>query len=124
MRRPALLLLAVAVSCLGCTSLRTIPGTPEELRARINSGQLLKPGDRVLIVTTDQNTHRFVVTGVAAGVITGRTDSVPVAQVAALEKRGPDAGKTAELVGGILLGFVLVGSAIALGSVHPSVGLH
>jgi hypothetical protein len=124
MRRVALVVLAMAVSCAGCTTLRPVPGTPEELRTRINSGELLKPGDRVIIVTKDQNTHRFVVTGVAAGVIAGRTDSVPVAEVAALEKPGPDAGKTAELVGGILLGLVLVGSAIALGSAHPSVGLH
>jgi hypothetical protein len=124
MRRLALMVLAVVVSCAGCTSLRPIAATPEELRARINSGQLLKPGDRVIIVTTDQNAHRFVVTGVADGVIAGRSDSVPVAEVVALEKPAPDSGKTFELVGGILLGLIVIGSAIALGSVHPSVGYH
>jgi len=124
MRRLALMVLAVALGCAGCTTLRTVPGTPEDLRARINSGQLLKPGDRVSIVTTDQITHRFVVSGVADGVIAGRTDSVPVAEVAALEKRGPDTGKTVELLGGILLGFIVVGSAIALAAAHPGVGYH
>lgn len=124
MHRLALVMLAVAVSCVGCTTLRTIPGTPEDLRARINSGGLLKPGDRVSIVTTDRSTHRFVVSDVAGGVIAGRTDSVPVVEVVALEKREPDIRKTSELVTGLLLGFVLVGTAIALGSVHPSAGLH
>ena len=124
MRGKALVVLAMVIGCAGCTTLRPVAGTPEELRARINSGQLLKPGERVNIVTADQNVHRFVVTGVANGVIAGRTDSVPVGQVVALEKPAPDTGKTVQLVGGILLGVILIGSAIALGSAHPYVGYH
>jgi hypothetical protein len=42
-------------------------GDPADLRQRINSGELLKPGDRVLIVTTDQKTHRFTVKSVGFG---------------------------------------------------------
>lgn len=44
-------LLTVALLIAGCTSMQPIDGSPADLRLRINSGELLKTGDRVLIVT-------------------------------------------------------------------------
>lgn len=61
------LVLAALMVCAGCTTLKPVAGTPPELREKIDSGQLLKAGDRVLIVTTDAKAHRFAVTTIQAG---------------------------------------------------------
>jgi hypothetical protein len=104
MRR--MVFLGLLVICGGCTTLRPIEGSPTELRQRINSGELLKAGDRVLIVTTDDKAHRFAVTGIESGLIEGRADSVPVDHVARLEKRQFSRGKTIALAAGLVVGAV------------------
>jgi hypothetical protein len=102
LRRP--LLLTVLIICAGCTTLRPIEGSPTELAQRLNSGELLKTGDRVLIITTDQKQHRFTVKSVGAGLIQGPSESIPVEQISSLEKRQFSRGKTIALVGGIVGG--------------------
>jgi uncharacterized lipoprotein YajG len=110
-----LTLLTAALLIAGCTSLQPIDGSPAELRLQINSGELLKTGDRVLIVTTDQKTHRFTVKSVGSGRIDGASESIHVEQIAALEKRQFSRGKTIALVGGLLggaaLGLIVYGLA-------------
>jgi hypothetical protein len=76
-----ILMIAVA----GCTSMRPIDGSPAELRQFINSGDLLKPGDRIRVVTADDKTHWFAITRLEAGLIVGPTESIPVDQVVSLE---------------------------------------
>ena len=109
------LLTTVLVSCAGCTTLRPIEGNPVELRQRISSGGLLKTGDRILVVTTDQKEHRFTVRSVGAGLIDGPSESIPVEQISALEKRQFSRGKSIALVGGLLggaaLGLIVYGLA-------------
>jgi hypothetical protein len=117
--RPFILMTMLIISA-GCTTLRPIEGTPTDLRQRISSGELLKPGDRVAIVTTDDKSHRFAITGINAGLIEGKTDSVPIDQVATLQKRKFSAGKTAALVGGLAVG-AFVGLGI-YAATHLSVG--
>jgi len=67
--------------------MRPVEDSPSELQQRINSGELLKPGEPVWIVTLDEKAHRFAVTKVEAGLIVGPLESVPVDQVMYLEKR-------------------------------------
>ena len=98
-----LIVLAAVISCTGCTTLRPIEGTATELQQRINSGELLKPGDRVVVVTTDNHTHRFAVTAIGAGLIDGKSDSVPVDQIASLERRQFSRARTVALVCGVVL---------------------
>jgi|HubBroStandDraft_5_1064220.scaffolds.fasta_scaffold251972_2 hypothetical protein len=100
-------LVAVAVILAGCTTLRPVNGTPGELQRRINAGELLKAGDRVRIVTTDQKEHRFTVKTVGAGVVAGPSESIPVGQIDLLEKRQFSRGKTIALAGGIAGGAAL-----------------
>jgi len=69
--------LALIIAVAGCTTMQPIDGSPTELQHFINSGELLKPGDRVRIVTADQKTHRFAITKVEAGLIVGSNESVP-----------------------------------------------
>jgi hypothetical protein len=75
------------IALIGCTTLRPIDGTPAELQQLINSGELLKPGDHVRIVTPDEKAHRFAITKIEGGLIVGPNESVPVDQVMCVEKR-------------------------------------
>lgn len=100
-------LLIVFILNSGCTTMRPIEATPAELRHGISCGALLEIGDRVSIITSDDQTHRFAVAGVDAGFIEGKTESVPIDQVVHVEKRQFSRGKTAALVGGILAGAAL-----------------
>jgi hypothetical protein len=82
--------LIVLIICTGCTTLRPIDGNPGELRQRIYSGDLLKPGDRVVIVASDGRAHRFVIKSIDAGLIKGRSESVPIEQMVSLQPRQND----------------------------------
>jgi hypothetical protein len=73
------------IALTGCTTMRPIDGSPKELQQFINSGELLKPGDGVRIVTADEKAHRFAITKVDAGLIVGPRRSVSVDQVMSLE---------------------------------------
>jgi hypothetical protein len=105
-RLPSVILLVI---CAGCTTLRPIEANPADLRQRINSGELLKPGDRVVLVTTDQKKHRFTVKSVGAGLIDGPSGAIPVEEISSVEKRQFSRGKTIALVGGLV-----GGAAVAL----------
>jgi hypothetical protein len=105
MKIPGLLTAALLIA--GCTSMQPIDGSPADLRLHINSGELLKTGDRVLIVTTDRKTHRFTVKSAGAGRIDGASDSIPLEQISDLKKSQFSRGKTIALVGGLLGGAAL-----------------
>jgi len=108
-----LIALAAIVSLAGCTTLRPIEGTPAELQQRLNSGNLLKSGDRVSIVTADYKTHVFAVTAVSAGFIEGRRQSVPVDQVVAVQKRQFSSAKTWVLAGACVLAIGSIAYAVS-----------
>jgi hypothetical protein len=115
-------LIVVIIICTGCTTLRPIEGSPAELRQRINSADLLKPGDRVRIVASDGSAHRFAIKSIEAGVIRGRSESVPVEQVVTLQRRQFSRVKTAALVIGIGLACTVIGLA-AYAATHLSIGI-
>ena len=116
----AIALIAV-ISFAGCTTLRPIEGTPAELQQRLNSGNLLKSGDRVSIVTADYKTQVFKVTAVSASSIEGRTQKVPVDQVVSVQKRQFSPAKTLVLAGACVL---VIGSiAYAISQAAPAFAL-
>jgi hypothetical protein len=77
----------LTIAVTGCQTMRPIEAGPPALQERIRSGDLLKPGDRVWIVTSNEKAHRFAVTKVEAGLIVGPNESVPIDQVMYFEKR-------------------------------------
>jgi hypothetical protein len=117
-----MIVLVALISCVGCTTLHPVEGTSTELQRRIISGALLKAGDRVVIVTTDNQSHRIAVTAVVAGLIKGTTDSVPVDQVASLKIRRFSRAKTLALIGGVVL---VVGGVFVYVAAHavPAIAL-
>jgi hypothetical protein len=114
-------LIVVLIICSGCTTLRPIEGSPAELRQRITSGDLLKPGDRVVIVASDGKAHRFAIKSIDSGLIQGRSESVPIEQVMTLRQRQFSRAKTAALVIGIGLAGSVIGLA-AYTATHLSIG--
>jgi hypothetical protein len=110
-----IIVLTAIISCTGCTVLRPIDGTSTELQQRIVSGQLLKPGDRVEIVTTNQQTHRFTVTRIDAVLIEGKAESIQTDQVVSVERRQFSRVRTLALICGVI---VVVGGVIAIVAAH------
>jgi hypothetical protein len=110
-----IIVLAALICFTGCTSLRPVEGTANELQGRINSGGLLVRGDRISVVTTDAKTHKFRVHVISEGVIEGRTDRVPVDQIVSLQRREFSRTKTWLLIGcGVALtGFIIYAAANA-----------
>ena len=98
----------------GCTTLRPIAGDPSDLRQRLASGELLQQGDRVLIVTTDGGSHEFKVASLGAHTIDGKLESIRIDQVASIQKRQVNVGKTVLLVGLTLVG-VAAADALVVG---------
>ena len=88
----------------GCTTLRPIGTDQSDLSLNMASGKLLKVGDHVVIGTNDRQTYEFVVTSFSATSIDGKSRSIPIDQVASLEKRVLNGKKTLIVVGSILLG--------------------
>src|ERR1700722_11061014 len=101
-------LFAAIIGLAGCTTLQPIEGTADELQGRINSGGLLKVGDRVAIVTSDDRTHEARPRALSRCIIRGTQDSVPLDRVVTLQKREFSGAKTCLLLGGIVLGVGLV----------------
>jgi hypothetical protein len=110
-----MIVLVALISCVGCTTLRPIEGTSTELQRRITSGELVKAGDRVVIVTADNQSHQIAVVAVVAGLIKGKTDTVPVDQVVSLKIRRFSRAKTLALIGGVVL---VVGGVVVIVAAH------
>jgi hypothetical protein len=97
------------LSCISCTSLRPISGSPEVIQQEILSGRLLHTGDRVRLVTSDGSEHklRIVKVDIEQGIIVGDGDQVSIVQIAAAQKRELSWIKTGALIVG--LAFVATG---------------
>jgi len=105
-----IVVLLVVVTLPACTTLRPTPGTPEELRTLIREGGLVHAGDRVKVTAADQSVHEFRVDNldVANGVMVGRGETVPIADVVALKKREPAPGKTTALALSLAYGVIVI----------------
>jgi len=104
----------------GCTTLKPVEMSPEQLHARISAGEVLNEGDKVKIVTTDGKIHQFEVTDINDTSIVGDDVEVRIVDIVALETREFSGGKTAALVGG---SYVALGMLIALAVSGIAVGL-
>ncbi len=103
--------LGLIICLIGCTTLQPATGNPATLQQRIASGELLKRGDDVDILTKDGRTHDFSVKSVSAGTIDGPHESISIDQVAVVQKRKLNVGKTMLAVG---LSVVVVAAVVAI----------
>jgi hypothetical protein len=96
------------IALTGCTTLRPLPRNQADLPLRLAPGDLLKPGDHVVIATNDLNRHEFVVSALSVDMIYGKHESIAIDSITGLQKRVLDGHKTVLLVGLITLGIALV----------------
>lgn len=103
--------LGLIICLIGCTTLQPVSGDSAALQQRIASGELLKRGDEVNILTKDGKTHFFAVKSVSATTIEGQNQSIAIDQVARIQKRKVNVGETALAVG---LGAVVVAAVVVV----------
>ena len=116
---------AVPIVCIlmlvlaGCTSLKPVELSPQELHAEIKQNQVVHVGDQIKVATSDGKTYKFKVTAITAKHISGENEQVEIEQIVALETREFSGGKTILLAGGAYLVYivalVLAAPAIILG---------
>jgi hypothetical protein len=110
--RNAFLGVLCAMACAACSALRPVETSTAAAQQQIASGQLLKPGDKVRLITADGKAHELTVTAIDAdGTVEGKPESVRIADIVTVEKRELAVGKTTGLVLGIVIG-LQVGEAV------------
>jgi hypothetical protein len=99
---------AIILLCAACTTLRPVQAPREEIQRQILDAGLLKPGDRVRIVTSDGTQHDLRVSYVDsnAGLVGGEGETVRIDEIDALDKRAVSAPRTAALAAGLFFGFL------------------
>lgn len=107
------LILIIVFLFSGCTSLSPVELSPQVLQAKIATGEILQPGDRIKLVTVDGLHHEFRVTAISETSIEGTDINIPLEQIVALESRNFSGGKTALLAGSALVFYQLL-AAIAI----------
>jgi len=114
------IVLALALLCSivmsGCTTLRPTEASPEEIHRQIMSEELLKPGDKVRLVTADESVHEFRITelNLEQGLVSGKDESVRIAEIVGVGTREIAVGKTVGRTLGISTG-VWIGLLLAAG---------
>lgn len=114
----ACLLLMLAHIMSGCTSLQPLADNADSLRAGIRSGDVVKPGDKVRVVTRDGLSRLLIVTALDQNTLRGHPEGVhtegavvtlPIDDIVFMEGMKVSVGRTAAYSGG-----VTVGAAMAL----------
>ena len=111
---------ALAICLAGCTTLRPITYSSSELRHRIVSEALVKPGDHVRVQTIDLKVHQLTVISIDADNMVGERESIAIDQILSIERREFSLSRTLTLVGVTILG-ILIG--IVAAGLHHGVGL-
>lgn len=109
-------LLLLLGSSVACTTLEPVAVPADELQSQLRDGTLVKPGDRVRLVTADETVYQFRVTEISLdqGAVVGQSERVPIDEIVAVETKEVSVGRTALLTGGIGVGMaVLIAVAIA-----------
>ncbi len=106
-----LLSLLVVFPLHGCTIAVPVESPGGDLQSQIRAGYLLAKGDRVVITTVDNETHRLRVKEITDEHVHGYIISVRIDDIAALSKREFSASRTAVLIGGVVIGLYVVGKA-------------
>ena len=98
----------------GCSTVKPVEMTPEQVQQKISAGELIAIGDKIKVATTDGEVYDFKVTAVTNQQILGDEIKIPIDEVVAIETREFSAGKTAALAGGTVVLWAII-VAVALG---------
>ena len=102
-------LLSLSLVAAGCTTMKPLDMSSDELRAAIRAGEVGQPGQQMMAVTADGERHAFAFQGVdtALDVVrgegkAGEAVAVPIGDIVALRAPSTDGRRTALLVVGAL----------------------
>ena len=112
-----LLLLAISLWLSACTTLEPVEMPAADVQRMILSGEVPLVGESIKVVTSDGKSHQYRVIEVddEERVIRGKSVTVPIDEVVAIETREFSIGKTALLAGSSYVILALI--AIAVGPV-------
>jgi hypothetical protein len=95
--------LIVILMVTGCTTLKPVELSPDQLQDRLPAGEIIQVGDSVVLTTADGNQHKFKVTSITNNYVAGKNVEVSIADIVAVGKRETSMVKTYLLVGGSVL---------------------
>ncbi|WP_237066772.1 hypothetical protein [Microbulbifer guangxiensis] len=109
--RVVLIVLLFSVSLIsGCATFEGVEMSSQQLRDEIRKGEIIKPGDEIVVFTKKDGALALVVSEVNSVYIIGLESRVEIDDVVALQLREVAVGKSVAVVGGI----VAVGAFIFL----------
>jgi hypothetical protein len=120
----ACLLLMLGCFMAGCTAMLPMADNAESLRTELRSGDAVKPGDKVRVVTRDGLSRLLIVTALDQNTLKGHPEGVerkgtvvtlPINDIVFMEGKKISVGKTAAYTSGVTVGTVLtLGIAIII----------
>ena len=115
--------LMLTILMTGCTTLQPMADNAESLRTELRSGEDVKPGDKVRVVTRDGLSRLLIVTALDKNTLKGHPEgvrtpgaivSLPIDDIVFMEGNKVSVGKTAAYTSGFTLGTVLAGGIAIL----------
>jgi len=100
----------IALSLVGCTSLKPVNMTTSELQKQISTGRVIHTNDKIKLETSSGKIQQFVVTGVTNTHVQGKNNSIPINTISSVKKVESSVGKTIGLTAII---FVVLSVAVA-----------
>ena len=101
----------------GCSTMKPIDMSPEEVQEKISAGEVLGVGDDVKLTTRDNAVHEFKVTSITDEQVLGDNIEIPIDDIVGIETKQFSAGRTvgaAAAAGGTVLLWIIIG-ALAFG---------
>ena len=98
------LIVVLILALTGCSTLRPVHASAEELRAQLRAGTLLSAGEEARIVTEDGVKRDLIVTNVTRERVEGKNASIPIAEIVTVDKRRLSVGKNLLLLVAIGIG--------------------
>ena len=119
-RATTAVLVALSVVVAGCTTMKSVEMSSEELRTAIRAGEVAQPGQRVVVVTANGDRHAFTFQGVdtAQDVVRGEGPAgepvaVAIGDIVELRMPATDGVKTAAVIVSVVLAVFLAIAADA-----------
>jgi hypothetical protein len=116
------IIMVVVLAAGGCTSMREVDLSAEELQSQIRSGELAQPGNRVAVVTAGGMEHTFEVVAVTEDVIRGESVEVPIGDIVSVHTEQLSPGKTAVATGGTVAVVYVIGAVMTAFAIINGIG--
>jgi hypothetical protein len=107
------LALIVILMASACTTLRPVELSADQLQDRIPAGEVIQVGDSVVLTTSDDKQHKFVVTSITTEAVIGKDIEVPIENIVAAGKREPSTVKSLSLIAGVAIVVAIAASGDA-----------